>query len=158
MIDIEKELVMLLQRGDLVSPNISELAKFLKTSSATVHRKIKKLEEGGIIREYVAHVDARKLGKAISAFVRVQIEYPKEEITHADFIQKYVDHLLKQKEIQEIYIPVGEWDLILKVKTKDIEDQYRFISEVIMPMGNIRRVESIISMKTLKESSYVSPD
>ena len=128
----------------------------MKRSPATILRRIRELEEKGVIKEYVAHVDALKLGKGITAFVRIQIEYPKgRKISHEELVKEYVDYFKRLPEVQEIHIPLGTWDFLLKVKTKDLQDQYRFISEKLMPLGTIRRMESLVMMKTYQERTYV---
>jgi Lrp/AsnC family leucine-responsive transcriptional regulator len=64
----------------------------LRVTPPTIHRRVKRLEREGYIKEYVAHVDPRKLGKGLSSFVHVQIEYPKDKKrTHEEVIQDYID-------------------------------------------------------------------
>jgi len=152
-----KDLLKLLQSGEYCSPDISKLARRLKKSPATIFRKIKQLEGDKVITEYVAHVNPKKLGKKLTAFIRIQIEYPKKKkMTHEELLREYVEYFRRLPDVQEIYTPLGTWDFILKVKTKDLQDQYKFISEKLMPLGTIRRMESLVMMKTFQEKSYVN--
>lgn len=158
MYDLNEELLILLQRGDMCSPNITKLAKALRTSNATVHRKIRGMEEKGIIQEYVAHIAPEKVGRPLTSFVRIQLNYPGTEALHEEFIRPYVEKLNAFEEVQEIYVPLGTWDLFIKVKAKDIADQYQLISKIMMKLGDIRRMESLVMMKSIKESMYVHPE
>ncbi len=154
--ELSKDILQLLQSGKYCSPDISKIAKKLKKSPATILRRIRELERSGFVQEYVAHVDPIKLGRGITAFVRVQMNYPKnKKVTHEELVSEYIEYFKRLPEVQEIYIPLGTWDFLLKVKTKNIQDQYRFISEKLMPLGVIERMESLIMMKTFQERSYV---
>ena len=73
-------------------------------------------------------------------------------------VGSYLDYFKRLPEVQEIHIPLGTWDFLLKVKTRDLQDQYRFISEKLMPLGTIHRMESLVMMKTYMEKLYVDPE
>jgi len=159
MEELEKNIAIVMQSGKMCGPKISDIAKKLGTSPATVHRKLREMENAGIVQGYFAHLDPKKLGKPLTAFMRIQFGYPAgKKITHEEFIQQYIDYFSKLKEVQEIHIPTGTWDLIIKVKIKDITEQYKFVSEKAMPLGNILRMETfLLSMKTIKEGTYIEP-
>lgn len=156
---LEKNIMIALQEGSMCSPRISDIAKKIGKSPATIFRKIKELEQNRIIKEYVAHIDPERVNRGLTTFVKIQIGYPRgKKITHEEFLQEYIDYFDRLKEVQEIYVPVGTWDLMLKIKVKDIKEQYHFISERIMPLANIRRMESVIMMRTAKERTFVEPE
>jgi Lrp/AsnC family transcriptional regulator for asnA, asnC and gidA len=158
MDESRRKILELLQEGNLCGPKVSEIAEKLNMAVATVHRKIKKMEQDGTIKEYVAHINGMKVGKNQTSLVWVQIDYPrKKKIIHEEYLKKTLEYLSGLKEVQEIHIPTGTWDLVLKVKTEDLLHQYKFISEKMMPLGNILRMESSVWMKTFKESSYIQP-
>lgn len=154
----KRKILALLQEGNMCGPKVTEIAEKLNMAVATVHRKIKELEQDGTIKEYVAHISGPMVGKNQTSLVWIQIDYPRgKKITHEEYLKDALNYLTSLKEIQEVHIPTGTWDLLLKVKTEDLMHQYKFISERMMPLGNILRMESAVLMKTLKESSYISP-
>jgi len=155
---LEKEILKLLQNGEMCSPKVSKIAKKLEKSLPTIHRKIKTLEKQGYITEYVAHVDSQKLDKEVTAFTQIKLSYPsKGGKTHAELIEKKVQRLAKLPEIQEMYTIAGKWDFLLKIKTKNLTELYEFVSNNINSMEGVTEVGSTIMLKTFKESSYIDP-
>jgi len=140
-------------------PRVSEIAKNIGASPATVHRKIKDMEKNGLIRGYYTHLNGEKLGKGMIVIMRLQISYPQgQKMTYDEFIREYMDYFSRLKDVQEVYVPTGTWDLIIKLKMRNVREQYKFMSEKVMPLGNITRMESIMTMKTGKESTYIEPE
>ena len=81
-------------------------------SAPSVIERIKKLEEGGVIRGYTAILDARKLGKDITAFIGVSINHP-------TLITKFETKIASFEDIQECHHVTGEYTLLLKVKANN---------------------------------------
>lgn len=158
MDSLEKHLAILLQKGDKCGPKVTDIAQAVGKSPATVHRKLKEMEKNGFVEGYVAKMDPATLGKSLTSYVWIQIRYPPGKRTHEEILDEYLSYFKNLKEVQEVHIPLGSWDILLKAKTKNMEDQYRFISEKLTPIGGIRRMESKVMMKTIKESAYVEPE
>lgn len=160
MDEMSKDIIKLIQSGNYCSPDITKISRRLRKSPATIMRRIRELEGKGVIKEYTARVNPDKVGKTLTSFLRIQLEYSSSEkkLTHEEFMSKYVEYFKKLPEVQEIFIPLGTWDFMIKVKTRDIHDQYNFISERIMPLGTIHRMESLVMMKNHQERSYIEPE
>ena len=111
----------------------------------------KKLEAAGVILGYTALVDAKKLGQGITAFISVQIDDP------ASYPQ-FSGALLKVPEVTECHHVVGEFDYLVKVKTRDTTTSSQLISDRIRPIDGVGRTRTVIVLSTLKEGTAVPMD
>ncbi|MBN2331451.1 MAG: Lrp/AsnC family transcriptional regulator [Candidatus Aenigmarchaeota archaeon] len=92
----------------------------------TVHNRIKKMEKLGIIKGYTAILDYKKLGKAIPAFVIVDVAAG-NQAKRAEEILKAVERF---SEVHEAYCVTGEHDLIMRVSVEDTEKLNDFLVKV----------------------------
>ncbi|PLJ77098.1 Lrp/AsnC family transcriptional regulator [Infirmifilum sp. NZ] len=144
---IDKKILEMLQ--DNAKTPYSQIASQLGISEATVHLRIRKLVNAGIIKRFQAVVDPEKVGKKVTAIIAV-IAIP----------QKY-NQVLKQlermPEVYEIYDVTGEYSTILKVRVRNKEDLAKLIDEI----GGIDGVESTKTMyvlRVIKEDTRIKID
>jgi DNA-binding Lrp family transcriptional regulator len=144
MKDIKPKLVRLFKEG-YCTPQISRIAKAIDEPSATIHYNIKKLEEEGAIKTYKAAFDYKKIGEGFCAFVLIGLsptEYGDPE--------RIAANLARQKEVESVNIVAGEWELIIKVRTKDQDEYFNVVKNVISREKGIEKTISIISLKEIK--------
>ena len=106
--NLDLHILSLLQENCKLSLN--KIGERVGLSGPSVLERIKKLEESGIIRGYTVVLDARKLGKDITAFIGVFINHPK-------LISSFEKEIDRFEEVQECHHVTGEYALLLKVKT-----------------------------------------
>ncbi|HLC75014.1 MAG TPA: Lrp/AsnC family transcriptional regulator [Candidatus Nanoarchaeia archaeon] len=143
MKDIKQKLVNLFKSG-YCTPRISQVAKHLKEPSTTIHYNIKKLEHNGAIKTYKAVFDYKKIDEGFCAYVLISISA--NEYGNPERIGK---ELAKHAQIESVDICTGNWELILKVRTKDQDDYFNLIKNVISRKG-IKKIITITSLKQLK--------
>ena len=143
MKDIKQKLVNLFKSG-YCTPRISQVAKHLKEPSTTIHYNIKKLEHNGAIKTYKAVFDYKKIDEDFCAYVLISISA--NEYGNPERIGK---ELAKHAQIESVDICTGNWELILKVRTKDQDDYFNLIKNVISRKG-IKKIITITSLKQLK--------
>jgi len=144
MKDIKPKLIRLFKEG-YCTPQISRIAKTIDEPSATIHYNIKKLEEDGAIKTYKAAFDYKKIGEGFCAFVLIALsptEYGDPERIAAE--------LAKHKEVESVNIVAGDWELIMKIRTKDQDEYFSFLKSVISREKGIVKSRSIISLKEIK--------
>ena len=144
MKDIKPKLIRLFKEG-YCTPQISRIAKRIDEPSATIHYNIKKLEEEGAIKTYKAAFDYKKIGEGFCAFVLIALsptEYGDPERIAAE--------LAKHKEVESVNIVAGDWELIMKSRTKDQDEYFSFLKNVISREKGIEKTKSIISLKDVK--------
>ncbi|AJF62916.1 MAG: Transcriptional regulator, lrp family [archaeon GW2011_AR20] len=126
----------------------SQIYKKTNIPITTVHNRIKKLENLGIIRSYTLKLDYNKLGKPITGFILVTINYILPDGTKIK--QEHVaQEISKLEGVEEVNIMTGATDILIKVRVSSIEELNEF---VIKKLRNINGVDKTQTMITL--SSY----
>ncbi len=146
MDDYDNQIIDLLQKQGRVSH--SELSAKVGLSLPAIAERIRKLEKSGVILGYTSLVDAKKLGKGITAFISVLIDDP------ASYPQ-FSGSVLKLPEVTECHHVVGEFDYLVKVKTKDTASLEALISDRIRTIPGVGRTRTTIVLSTLKESTVI---
>ena len=131
---------------DVLSKNsdfsVRKISKKLLIPVTTVHHRLKKLNEFGVIKNYSITIDHKKLGNDICAYVLIKIDYDilkQKKITQQE-IAKKLKHL---GNIENVALITGVRDILLKVRTKNISELNKFITQYL------RNVESVESTETL---------
>jgi DNA-binding Lrp family transcriptional regulator len=144
MKDIKPKLIRLFKEG-YCTPQIARIARSINEPSATIHYNIKKLESDGAIKTYKAVFDHRKIDEGFSTFILVALssgEYSDPE--------RVARNLAKHREVESVNILAGDWELLLKIRTKDQDAYFEFLKTVISKEQGIENTNSIISLKEIK--------
>ncbi len=126
-----------------------ELAQAVNLSQPAVAERIRKLEEQGVITGYAAQVQAKALGKDITAFIGVFTNHPRY---HEGFVKK----VTAIDEVQECHRVAGTDSYLLKIKTENTSSLDALIAR-IRSIDGCERTQTTIVMATLKESTHVTP-
>src|SRR3989338_8006798 len=101
MDETDKKILELVQKAEYCKPNLTALSEQLKLSVPTLHARIKKLEDRGIIQGYMANVDPKKAGEDMTIFIIIRVEYKsfyEDEGKQREFAKKQlVDRLLSSE-------------------------------------------------------------
>jgi len=122
------------------------------TPSATLER-VKKLEERGLIKGYMALVEPRALGLGLVAFIFVRVDEHHDVVEEAD---KTAELLAAQPSVLELHHLAGEDCFLVKVRARDTDDLYRILKEEFGQFKNIRSTRTTIVLRTVKESARLS--
>ncbi len=152
----DKEILKLLQRGDLCVPRVTKIAHLMKLPTSTVHERIRKLEAGGQIRKFQAVLDSRRAGNDLTIFAVLKVQYA-ERYAGKEAIRKFGRQLAEVPEIQEVHSCSGDWDFLLKIKVKNTEEYATFTQDKILRLGGIDKLESFVVYHTAKESADIEP-
>jgi DNA-binding Lrp family transcriptional regulator len=135
-----KILEILKEDGSLTS---KEISKIVNMPITTVHHRIKKLKENGIIKRYTIELDYEKLNYPVSAYILIEVDYDqlkKENITQHELIARFK----KYDEITQAEIITGEMDIIIKVRTKTIKQLDNFIVRILRNINGIHKTKTIL--------------
>ena len=124
-----------------------ELAKRVGLSPSPCLRRVKLLEEAGIISRYVAIVDQARVGLTLSMFARVSLT-----AQDAETIDHFIAAMKRLPEVVECYIMLGESDALLRVVVSDLEDYRRFQSTHLTRKNGIQTVKTDVPSETIKQS------
>ena len=120
-----------------------ELAARVNLSTTPVFERMKRLERNGYIKQYVAVLDAEKLGRGFTVFCSVKLKQMSRSIAQ-DFISVVKDI----PQVAECYNMSGEYDYLLKIQAPDMKYYNEFIINVL---GTIDSIGSILSSFVMNE-------
>jgi Lrp/AsnC family transcriptional regulator, leucine-responsive regulatory protein len=144
---IDYKLIEILQARGRASQ--LEMAQAVGLSQPAVAERVRKLEELGVVTGYAAHVDARLLGKDITAFIGVFTDHPRY---HERFVQK----IAEIPDVLECHRVAGADSYLLKVKTENTSSLDELIAR-IRSIGGVERTQTTIAIATLKETTEIVP-
>lgn len=143
MKDIRQKLLKLLKTG-YCTPQIAQLAKKLKQPATTIHYNIKRLEQEGIIKAYGAVYDYKKAGMNHGTFLLINLG----EEDYGD-PEKIAEDLAKDENVESVDIVTGDYELIVKMRNKDIDDYYEKVKYLVNKY-KFRKTLSLTSLKQIK--------
>ncbi|AJJ09343.1 asnC-type helix-turn-helix domain protein [Yersinia rohdei] len=122
-----------------------ELANKVGMASSPCWRRVKQLEESGIITGYQANIDRRKIGLGILAFIRVKIDSHNEE--EAKLFELQVGAL---KPVIACYAVAGDADFLLQVVAEDLDSFSTFAMSVIRQLSGIKEMQTTFVLREVK--------
>ena len=139
----DRQILVELQRDSRLTTQ--DLAERVGMSTSATWRRVKSLEESGIIDRYAAIVNARKSGFGLASMVHLSL---------ARHEQKNVEHFIrevrKHPEVLECFQTSGEADFHLRVVVEDIDAYNAFLDDFIFKLPGVSQVRSNIVLKEIK--------
>ena len=146
--NIDKKLLFWLQVD--AKMNVKQLASKVGLTTTPTYERVKRLEKLGVIKNYVAVLDKKKVGKSLEVLCNVSLSsHSKDKIT--DFESKIV----KFDEVMDCYHVTGDADYLLKILVSDIEDYQHFLRHKLSVLENVSNVRSVFVMTNVKSNSVV---
>jgi DNA-binding Lrp family transcriptional regulator len=130
-----------------------DLARRVGLTAPPCLRRVRSLEEQGVIRGYHADLDASKLGFAITVFAMVSLRSQAEEDLRA-----FENHIKTLPEVRECHMLNGEIDFILKIVSKDLQSFQEFLTSKLTPAPNVASVKTSLTIRTAKQLPGVPLD
>lgn len=145
---IDRKLLSELQSEGRVT-NV-DLARRVGLTAPPCLRRVRALEEDGVIRGYHADLDASKLGFAITVFAMVSLRSQAEED-----LRGFEDHIKTLPEVRECHMLNGEIDFILKIVSRDLQSFQEFLTSSLTPAPNVASVKTSLTIRTAKHEPGV---
>jgi DNA-binding Lrp family transcriptional regulator len=143
---IDRRILNVLQRDGRVQ-NV-ELAKEVGLSPSPCLRRVRLLEEAGVIERYVAVLNAAKVGKALTVFTRVWLKG--QDVETVDHFTEAVKEL---PEVVECHLMAGDCDFLLRVVAADLDDYRQFQIKHLTRIKGVQNVKTEIPMQKIKLTS-----
>ncbi len=124
----------------------AELADTVGLSPSPCLRRVRALEEAGVLRRYAGLVDPRAVGLPISVFVNVSLRSQERAS-----LEEFERQILQYREVMECYLMTGGFDYMLRVVVPDLDSYQRFLAD---KLTRIKSVANIQSSMTLKQVVY----
>jgi Transcriptional regulators len=144
---LDKEILKILQEDGRIS--YSKIAQMLDMSESTIHMRIKRLRELGILRGFYADIDMEKIGLKVLAFVQLKADPKKYE--------QVLNVLKEMKEVAEIYDVTGEYYALVKVVVPSNEDLAKVL-DAIGKLDGVTDTYTMIVLRVIKEGKKVNLD
>ena len=126
---------------------VKEISDKIHLSTTPVHERIKRMEESGVIKQYVTLVDQNKVDLNLMVICYVSL---KEHSKTAGV--KFIKMVNELQEVIECYSISGEFDFMLKVVCKDMNTYYDFHVNKLSQQENMGNVQSVFVMGVIKET------
>ena len=143
---VDRKILKLLENdAKTVAKSIAEALNMTKTP---VYERIRKLEQEGYIKKYVALIDKEKVEPSITVFSFVSLEAQKGEMMDA-----FLEQVRQFPEVVGCFVVGGEFDFLLKVVVKNLDAYYDFAKGKIATLPNIGAVKSAFVLKEVKDDT-----
>ena len=144
---IDRTILKILARDGRIS--MAALAEQAGLSKTPVQARVKRLENEGYIRGYVALVDAERMGQGHIAFVQVSLT---DTRSHAlDAFNRAVQNVA---EIEQCHMIAGSFDYLLKIRTSDIRAYRQILGETISALPHVGNTSTHVSMQAVKDRAF----
>ncbi len=127
------------------SLSLNDLAEKVDLSPSPCWKRIRKLEDDGVIRKRVALVDQDKVGLPLSVFVHLKTRNHNE-----DWLQHFACTVSLFDEVVELYRMGGDWDYMMRVVVENIHAYDRFYKTLIKAIPDLSKVSSSFAMEQIK--------
>jgi Lrp/AsnC family leucine-responsive transcriptional regulator len=132
-----------------------ELAERVSLSPSPCLRRIKQLEESGVIRQYVALLDPEKIGLGLLAYVNVRLEKHSEAPGAGARSPRaaFAAAVAAWPEVVACYAMTGEMDFLLRVHVEDMEHFSHFMMETLLRHPAVLDVKSSFALQRIKDTT-----
>ena len=148
MDQIDRKLLQLLQQDGRMTAQA--LADRVGLSPSPCLRRIRIMEEKGIIRGYVALVDQKKVDLPVSVFISIKLERQREEELDA-----FNAAVSQWPEVVEAYLMTGQQDFLLRVVVSDLDAYERFLKTKLTRVEGVSSIESSFALGQVKHTNVL---
>lgn len=142
----DARILTVLQRKGRISN--ADLSDEVHLSASACHRRVQRLEEAGIIRDYVALLDPRKLGRPTVVFVEITLSGQADEVLDA-----FEREVRLVPDVLECHLMAGSADYLLKVVAQDTEDFDRIHRRYLARLPGVAQMHSSFALRTVRQTT-----
>jgi len=136
--------ILKLLQDDALLTN-KEISYKLNKAVATIHERVKRLQEHGFIKKYVAILDRKKINKNLISFSHVLLSDHTSKTLH-----DFETEVAKFPEVMECFQMTGTFDFILRIASSDIDEYHSFYRNKLANLPNITTVQSFFVLSETK--------
>lgn len=142
---IDRKILAALQSNGKIP--IAELAERVGLSPSPCARRVRLLEEAGIIKGYAVVIDQKRAGLPISAFASVRLERQREEE-----LDRFASAIASWPEVVDCYLMTGQRDYLMRIVAADLEAYERFLKEKLTRLDGVASIETSFALAQVKRS------
>lgn len=144
--DLDRAILQILQNDGRIS-NV-DLANRVSLSPPAIHARLKRLEQRGYIRHYVALLDREKVGYDMLCFIEVSLQLHQPEQ-----VENFRQVIQQMPEVLECHHVTGEYDYLLKVVVRNRKDLERFVVNRLTPIPGLARIHTSLVLSEVKSTT-----
>ena len=146
--DTDKKLLLFLQED--AKQTTKELSHKLGLSVTAVYERIRKLENTGVISKYVAILDRNKIHRNFIVLCHIKLAQHKKE-----YVLQFEKEVMNLEEVTECFHVSGDYDYILKIGVKDMEDYRNFMLTKLTTLQHIASTHSSFMISEVKNTTAI---
>ncbi len=143
-LDAQERRILIELQGDARLTN-QELAQRVGLSPSACWRRVKALEEAGVILRYTAILDPKKVGLGECVFAHVTLARQSLAMTH-----EFADAIRDRPEVMECFFTTGDADILLRVAIPSVSAYDKFLEEFVFAAPGISQVRSNFALRQIK--------
>ncbi len=151
--DRDLEILKLLQKNCKMPAK--EISQKINSPITTIYAKIKRMEDLGIIKQYTAILDSKKLDRGTTAYILASFTYRpgsrEKPLSQRDVARQ----IARFAEVQEVHIITGGWDILVKIKADHVDTLGKLVMDKLRTVEGIENTLSCIVYETVKETTDV---
>lgn len=145
----DRRILTVLQRDGRISN--ADLAEQVNLSQSACHRRVQRLEAEGILQDYVALLDRRKMRRQTTVFVEIRLAAQSEDILDA-----FEREVARVPDVLECHLMAGSADYLLKVAVEDTEDFARIHRRYLTRLPGVAQMQSGFALRTVFQTTAIS--
>lgn len=143
--DVDRRILRALQEDGRMT--IQSIADRVGLSASPCLRRIRQMEEAGIISAYSALVDQEKVGLPVSVFISIKLERQRSKE-----LDRFAAAISSWPEVMECYLMTGQYDFLLRVVCADLRSYEGFLRDNLTQLEGVRSIESSFALGQVKYS------
>ncbi|WP_294304268.1 Lrp/AsnC family transcriptional regulator [uncultured Chryseobacterium sp.] len=146
--ETDKKLLLFLQEDS--KQTTKELSHKLGLSVTAVYERIRKMENTGVISKYVALLDRQKISRNFIVLCHIKLTQHKKE-----YVLQFEREVMNLQEVTECFHVSGDYDYILKIGVKDMEDYRNFMLSKLTTLQHIASTHSSFMISEVKNTTAI---
>lgn len=148
---LDRRILAQLQRDASLSN--AELAERVGSTSPSCWRRIRQLEDAGVLKETVRLADAKLLGQSVNVLCQVRMrDYS------AECIERFEDFVQRSERIMECYSISGDWDYLMRIVASDVAGYEHFLMRIMLKHPSIASASSHFALSVTKYQTALPVD
>lgn len=129
---------------------VQQLADRVGLSASPCARRVRLLEQAGVIKGYVAVIDQAQIGLPISAFASIKLARQ-----HEEDLDSFAAAVSRWPEVVDCYLMTGQRDYLMRIVVRDLEAYERFLKEKLTRLANVASIETSFALGQVKRSDHL---
>lgn len=145
---IDRRIIAAVQGDGRIS--INDLAAAVGLSPSPCARRLRILEERGIIKGYAAVIDQARVGLPVSAFASIKLERQREED-----LDRFARAVARWPEVVDCYLMTGQRDYLMRIVVRDLQAYEDFIKSKLTRLDGVSSIETSFALSQVKRSEVL---